>query len=360
MASKTGWHVIRNEFKHLIFSDTHLTENTCTRVFNDLLRDVNQVSRILFDTTALAMLFSNFDKYAERISQFFKQVDGSAQARGNVYFEPGLPGALISGFLLRLLDDGFNQFLMEPSYHDVFGSIINFCLTFRSAHLEMLAEALGEKGQLLELLVSGENNGQVMREWAHAFDTDSPSFKSDVFAAWVKRLVALCGCCEGNHLVSEQSDNWQKLQGLIDRLAEVQSSFASAPEIPPRVVTQEDKDLLGDFGITPPISEGALWIVLEQLQRNETVKVLRVLADSFPCRTCYRAFTGEGFQQNAGPLSFSGLFGANLGIWRICISAQALKDLRQSQSEGKSQKVLEFVWKFTYVGIYRHLRSNPS
>ena len=363
MASKTGRYVVQNELKHLIFSDTHLTANICTLVFNDLLRDVNQISRILSDTTILSMFLSNFDGYAERISQFFRQVDGgpsSAQAKRNVYVGPDLPDVLISGFLLRLLDDGFNRFQTEPSYHGLFSSIINFCLTFSSAQLGMLAKALGEKEQPLESLVSGEVSGQVMRKWIHAFDMGSPLLESGIFAAWVKRLITLCGRC-GNHLVSEQFGIWRKLQGLIDRLAEVQSTFTSTSEKAKKEITQGDKDLLADFGIAPPASERALQNVLEKLRRDETVKVLRVLADSFPCRGCYIALTGDVIaeeefrteQRTAVPLSFTGLFGSNLGIWRISVSAQALKDLRQSQSEGGSRKCPTDSLEFAYAEIYR-------
>ena len=381
MTSRTGPYTIQRELKHLIFSDTHLTASACALVFNDLLRDINQVSRILSDRDVSGPFLSNFDKYAERISQFFKQVDGSVQATRNAYVGSGLPDELVSGFLLRLLGDEFCRFQTKPSFHGLFSSIVGFCLTFRSAQLGMLAKVLGEKEQLLELLVSGENSGRVMRNWIYTFDTGSPLFVSNVFAAWAKRLVTLCGHCEGNHGVSRQFRIWRKLQDLTARLTEVINNFQSAPEKTPKLVpledlrqltdsdkksssarwaqnssgiglmvAQEDKDSLANFGIAPPASERALQNVLEQLRRDEVVKVLRVLADTFPCRPCYQTsmggpvvgLTDEVVQiehRIRGPASFTELFGTGLGIWRICISAQALKDLGQSRSEGTSQQV---------------------
>ena len=354
MASRIGPYTIRKEFKHLIFSDTLLTAATCAPAFNDLLRDANQASRVLSDRTVVVMFLSNFDKYAERIFRFFRKVDevlGSVQAKRNVCVGSDLPDALTSGILARLLTDEFGQFQTRRSFQSLFSSIVDFCLAFRSAQFGMLAKALGENEQLLELLVSGENSGQVMRKLVHAFNAGSPVFVSNVFAAWVKRLVALCDRCDGNHLVSEHLDTWRELQGLIVRLTEVLNVLTSTSEKASEIVTQEDKDLLGNFGIAPPASERALQNVLEKLQREETVKVLRVLADSFPCRPCYQASMGDPLvkatteaefqtgKQATGPVSFTGLFGTGLGIWRICISAQALKDLEQSRSEGTSQKV---------------------
>lgn len=332
------------------------------------------------------MFLSNFEKYADRISQFFRQVDGglaSPQAVRRSYVGPGLPGALIGDFLARLLGEEFRQFQTKPAFHNLLCSIVNFCLTLRSAQLGVLAKALGEKDQLLELLVSGENSGHVMRKWIHSFDTGSPLFESSVFTAWTKRLIALCRRCEGNHLVSRQFRIWRDLQDLISHLTLALGTLASMPKKAPTlvplenlrkladrdkrpdtssirwkqtpsenslIITPEDSSLLGNFGIAPPASERAIQDAITKLQRDETVKILKTLGDSFPCMPCHQVSIGGPPGDDAAeeelPLEqeehtrsrrlFTELFGANLGMWRVCLSAQALKDLDQSQSEGKS------------------------
>jgi hypothetical protein len=273
---------------------------------------------------------------------------------------------------------------MKPVFHDLFSSVVGFCLTSRSVQLGVLARALGEKEQLLELLVSGENSSQVMKEWTRAFDSGSPLFGSNVFKEWTKRLVTLCRRCDGNHSVSEQFHIWRKLQDLIARLTEVLNTSASMPKEAPKLVplenlrkladgdkkstrrsqnppdtsisiTPEVSELLGYFGIVPPASERALRNALEQLQRVEMMKVLRVLADTFPCRPCHQASIGGLLAETAAeeevpveqegnirsPQYFAGLFGSSLGIWRIFLSAQASKDLGQSRSEGEPQHLCE-------------------
>jgi hypothetical protein len=275
---------------------------------------------------------------------------------------------------------------MKPVFHDLFSSVINFCLNSHTAQLGVLARALGEKDQLLELLVSGENSSQVMKEWIRAFDASSPLFNPNLFTEWTKRLVTLCRRCDGNHFVSQQFHIWRKLQDLIARLTEVLNTSASMPKEAPKLVPLENlrklvdgdkkssndgtrrkqnhsdlsilipsevNDLLGYFGITPPASERALRNALEQLQRDETVKVLRILANSFPCRPCHQASLGgslaettpeeevpvEQEEKARGSQLFTGLFGSSLGIWRIFLSAQALKDLEQARSEGNPQQL---------------------
>lgn len=383
MASKRG---AQKEFKTLIFSNANLTQSACAPIFKDLERNPDQVSRVLSDRAVLVALLSNFDGYAERITQFFKQadraVDSTQEARIS-YAGSGLPDALIRDFLPRLLGDEFRQFQMNPAFHNLFSSVVSVCLALRSAQLGALAKALGEKEELLELLISGENSGQVMRKWIHTFDAGNTLFKSNVFAAWTKRLIALCHRCGDNHLTSRQSHIWRDLQDLISRLTEALDIFTSMPKKAPKLapladlrksagrderpgssrtrlpqnisenpiaITTKDSSLLGNFGIEPPESERALRDAIKKLQGDETIKILKALADSFPCGPCYQASIGssqggmiteeelpvEREKHIRSRVLFAETFGASLGIWRICFSAQALRDLEQSQSEGKS------------------------
>jgi hypothetical protein len=415
MASQRRGSIIQNDFTHLIFSDARLTPATRTPVFKDLERDPNQVSRLLSERDVLVKFLSNFDKYAERISQFFRQADrgpASAQARRRSYVGPGLPDVLIGDFLLRLISDEFHQFQMKPVFHDLFSSVVNFCLTSRPTQLGVLAKGLGEKEKLLELLVSGENSSQVMKEWIRAFDTGGPLFNSKVFTGWAKILIALCRHCDGNHSVHQQFHIWRKLQDLIARLTEVLNTSVAIPKETPKlvplenlrkladgdkkssatsarrtqnpsdtsiVITPEVNDLLEYFGIAPPASERALRNALEQLQRDETMKVLRALADTFPCRPCHQTSIDgslaeataedevpvEQEEKVRSPQLFTGLFGSSLGVWRIVLSAQALKDLEQARSEGNPQHRVQLAsviiclrWGAQAISIISRLSSN--
>jgi hypothetical protein len=182
--------------------------------------------------------------------------------------------------------------------------------------------------------------------------------------------------------MSEQFRIWKKLDSLISNLLEIYKTFASIPKNTPNLVPFENlrqltevnrksrtanthriqkqpdpaitippdvKDSLSYFGIPPPASERALQNALERLQRDEMIKVLQAVVDSFPCRPCYENSVSdipnekdedeepppEEEVKARGSMMFTGLFGVGLGIWRIFLSAQALKDLEDAKFEGK-------------------------
>lgn len=382
MTSKRRASVVQKDFAILIFGNEYLSLPLCAPVYNQLLRDPSQVSRLLADEDLLLKFLSNFDLYASRITQFFGQlntgpVDPSNRgSRRASCVGPGIADELVDSVLLPLLGDDFQQFRLRPAFLTLFSAIIEFCLSFRPRPLEMLAKRLGEVEGLLEALVSGETSNRVMKDWINLFSITIFDFK--IIGVWARRLAAQCRRCDGNHGVSDQIRVWQKLDDLISRLTDMIPVHAGDSRSLPallnlRRLTDTDKksgatsrvqksslELPADVGVTLqhfkiplPRSDRALRNALVDLERDEMLKVLLAIVDSYPCRPChdgsinpsvaksYDRYEEENWEVSApktvrGSILFTDLLGRGLGIWRVFLSSQALKDVEESRYEGIS------------------------
>lgn len=382
MASRRRASLAQRDFIHLIFGDENLTLSLCMPIYNQLERDLSDVSRMITDEDLMLQLLSNFDLYASRIAQFFSllnknSVNRSIQGiRRKSCVGPGMADELIENFLFPLLGDDFQQFQLRPPFLDLFTSIIDFCLPIGPRPLEALARRLAETGSLLEALVSSESSSGVVKEWVNIFSTTI--FDAKIIGVWAGRLVTQCRRCHSNHDVSEQIAIWQKLDDLIGRLTDILQTYPkSNPALPVsgnlRKLTDSDKksgaaarvqgsgfevppavnDMLQYFRIQPAKSERALKNALEHLEEVETVNVLKAIVGSFPCRPCYEVITSPSAARSydrfdtdnwgeaaAGAvrdsLLFTELLGRGIGVWRVFVSSQALKDLQQAHVEGTS------------------------
>lgn len=383
MTSKRRASVVQKDFAILIFGNEYLSLPLCAPVYNQLLRDPSQVSRLLADEDLLLKFLSNFDLYASRITQFFGQlntgpVDPSNRgSRRASCVGPGIADELVDSVLLPLLGDDFQQFRLRPAFLTLLSAVIEFCLSFRPRPLEMLAKRLSEVEGLLEALVSGEASNRVVRDWINLFSITIFDFK--IIGVWARRLAAQCRRCDGNHGVSEQIRAWQKLDDLISRLSDMIPVHVHAggsrnlplPNL--RRLTDADKksgatskvqkssiELPADVGVTLqhfqiplPKSDRALRNALEDLEKGEMLKVLLAFVDSYPCRPChdgsinpsiaksYDRYEEENWEIGAAKavrssLLFTDLLGRGLGIWRVFLSSQALKDVEESRYEGTS------------------------
>lgn len=380
MTSKRRASTVQKDFANLIFGNDYLALPLCAPVYNQLLRDPSQIARLLADEDLLLKFLSNFDLYASRITQFFGQLhtgpaDSSGRgARRASCVGPGIADQLVDSVLLPLLGDDFQQFQQKPAFLALFTVIIEFCLSFRPRSFEILAKRLGGVEALLEGLVAGETSNRVMRDWVNIFSITIFDFK--IIGVWSKRLIAQCRRCESNHGISEQIRAWQRLDDLVSRLTDMiparlddnrslpvlqnlrrlndadkksgvtTGAQKSSFELPPDVSTA-----LLHFQIPPPMSVRALRNALEKLEKDEMLGVLRAIVDSYPCRPCYNAsinpsavksydrYEEENWETSvvkkvSGPLLFTDLLGRGLGIWRVFLSSQALKDVEESRFEG--------------------------
>ncbi|KAF8426773.1 hypothetical protein EV426DRAFT_448432 [Tirmania nivea] len=110
----------------------------------------------------------------------------------------------------------------------------------------------------------------------------------------------------------------------------------------------------------PPGSKPVTVTTLQYIELNATVHILSTLCNSMPCRKCFARFRHPSYGHSSTTRtahSIPGdnmlsvvektnhlgledeLFGHGIGLWKIVLSAQALKDLQTSKSQGNFHHV---------------------
>ncbi|KAF8460084.1 hypothetical protein BDZ91DRAFT_740262 [Kalaharituber pfeilii] len=123
-------------------------------------------------------------------------------------------------------------------------------------------------------------------------------------------------------------------------------------DFPPQILK-----LFVEFSVICPTTPTALIAALNKVEVFLTTDIMISLLTSMPCRLCFETSTGSSAEGASGSgngnsnnativdigmesLSFEDLLGKSLGLWKVCLSAQAFKDFQASFSEGN----VDFIW----------------
>lgn len=339
----------------------------------------------------MLQLLSNFELYAYRIAKFFTLLNRNAVSRARQgvrrmsYVGPGIADELIENFLLPLLGEDFQQFQLHPAFLDLFAAVIDFCLPYHPRPLEALVKRLQENEALFGALVAGLDTSAVMKEWIGLFK--ATIFDTKLIGGWTRRLIAQCKRCESDHNIPDQIDMWRRLEDLIGRLTSIihtsgqhaiqssgvpdegtrSSTTTGALVLPPDV-----KEALQYFRIEIPFpSKRVLTHILETLEKDETLRVLLATVKSFPCRPCYETSTDpsatkvyERYEQDdwgsSGEFMFTDILGVGIGVWRVLVSALAMKDMEDAHIQGTLfsfiQLVIGTMWLMS-IGDFNQIES---
>ncbi|KAF8469778.1 hypothetical protein BDZ91DRAFT_721031 [Kalaharituber pfeilii] len=220
------------------------------------------------------------------------------------------------------------------------------------SHLGQLAATLGEIPSLLGKAFSFNCSADLLREWIDVLGRHHPNPMT--LANWTGVLADVIKHCNGFHGADEFLEKWKNVQILRQELREAQKAATSVTfeiEFSPQTL-----DLFDQFNIKCPSSSTALAATLNKVEVTVTTDIMSSLARSMPCRLCFETSTalhptrGKGVWNGnitnairgdmAFPsLSFEHILGPSLGLWKICLSAQALKDLESSNSEGNAHMI---------------------
>ncbi|KAF8464839.1 hypothetical protein BDZ91DRAFT_728927 [Kalaharituber pfeilii] len=220
------------------------------------------------------------------------------------------------------------------------------------SHLGQLAATLGEIPSLLGKAFSFDCSANLLREWIDVLGRHHPNPMT--LANWTGVLADVIKHCNGFHGADEFLEKWKNVQILRQELREAQKAATSVTfeiEFSPQTL-----DLFNQFNIKCPSSSTALAATLNKVEVTVTTGIMSSLARSMPCRLCFETSTalhptrGKGVWNGnitdatrvdmAFPsLSFEHILGPSLGLWKICLSAQALKDLESSNSEGNAHMI---------------------
>lgn len=381
MASKRASLSLQGGFIPVIFGNQILNYSLCASLYTQLERNPSALASLFTDDDLLLKLLSSFDQYASRLTEFFSQlkrggVDRAREGtRRKTSASPGIAGELIGSVLFPLLGEDFSQLHRSQTFLDLFASIVGFCLPFRPRALEELAKRLLEEDSLLEALISGDGSSRAIIDWTNIFQINI--FDPDIIVGWTRRLATQCRRCQSSHDVSEHIETWQKLEALIGHLSNIiydlpKNEYAARDFRVGRALGCDEKksdtihnsrqktmelpldvrNAIKDFGLLPPRSAGAraLSVFRDQLQKEETVKILQALSASFPCRPCYESATNpsagrpyERYDMNSralfGWFQFTQLHGGGIGVWKVLISSHALEDMESARRSGYFDQV---------------------
>lgn len=243
---------------------------------------------------------------------------------------------------------------------------------------ESLLKALSEADDLLERWITGSKNSQTVKDWVGKYKY-SPR-ESSMLRSFTQRLMTLCDTCTHDHGVSSLSKRWHDLSKLTDFLKQQQlvyqhyqtrehekardtrhfdglrllgkddkktgksqkSLSTSAPLVPVDV-----SNSLDHFGIPTPNSQRTLESALDRLQIEETSRLLSSVIDTFPCRPCNESAYNPGRARRSFSVNINlaqpsdqsfdpETFVRRIGVWKVLLSAQAVRDMKNLSRSGMS------------------------
>lgn len=323
--------------------------------YDSLQRNPTQLSIFLSSREISGTFLAGIDIYGGRIAHFLQQLLQHSplgqQTKEELDAKKGLTGQIIRRVLLPLLD---NEHLHDRDA--IFEFLISVIHLADRSGLDLIAARLGKIPRLLAKLISEERSSGFLSAWT--------STDPGVMRNWTATAVSLAEQCASDHGIYHELARWHDLQELATYLHKAANALKPPPAgsghdglrrlsirntavvgLPPLALP-----LLEAFGLAVPVSEHALLVAIASLEGPETVSIMGAVINSFPCRPCFQ----RGIQNDAGARaaaaaardyseqrlvvadldSFEGLLGTNLGIWKISLSSQAVKDLRHSKKEG--------------------------
>ena len=259
---------------------------------------------------------------------------------------------------------------------------LRYALPSQPATLKVLATKLAEKRGLLERVTSREGAGVIHNLFSVHFINSTPSISS----IWAQKLIGLCSACTGSpicHGITTDVEKWRVLMEIIAALENHQreteeappqhtrnpatvvvrklnpddkKSFSSArrrssvlepqmPPLPDRMVM-----MLDGLHLQQPRSLRAIEVLLEQIRSTEIPAIVQAVLPTFPCRPCHdlsldpKALLEKDRQITRAradsaccfevPSEEETLFGTKIGLWKVLLSAKALKDIQREMLGG--------------------------
>lgn len=316
-----------------------------TEAYDSLRGNPTQVSAFLDNEEVSGTFVTGFELYGKRIADFLEVLRCTPQtalgkhAKEELDLKKALTGQIARRVLLPLLGHSYQNLHGRDALFELLVSTIR--LADRSC-FDLLAARLGEIPHVLAKVISEKRSSEVLRDCTSSLVTNPKSMQD-----WTETAVNLAGRCESGHGVSQETEKWGLLQELKTHLYQAKDLLEArrpgSVSLPSGALP-----LLGVFGMCAPNSERSLLNAIEQAEKTETLSIMEAVMNTFPCRLCFLRGYEEisdipalmiqsGTEQRSENLdldSFEGLLGSDLGVWKVSLSAQAMKDLKHSKREG--------------------------
>ena len=328
-----------------------------------LLADPTQIGTFLSDDSSRVMFLENFPTCADNLLCFLeynatRSVSGKSSAKRSIACEAIFLAVSVLSF------PEFD-FVGHAARAKLVAGILTRALHYQPFSLKALAKELTKKPGFLECVASSEDGAQAISDlFSVHFVTKLPS----IGYTWADKLSTLCSLCDGIptlHGIPALIDRWHTLRELVATLnryqrmremsrddghlsteeAQWKNSIPAIknPPLPDNIIS-----LLGKLQIQTYRSSSSAAKLLDIIQDIEIPALVHKLLATFPCRPCYelsadpKAPSGKG-KQVPGNRADSGssasaappapeaadFLGGEIGLWKMLLSAEALKDIRK-------------------------------
>jgi hypothetical protein len=320
-------------------------------------------SEVAIDEETELELFLDFATTAVRLNRFFGILTHH-QISNNVADE------IILNLLLPILHADDDQ--AHPAMvTQIIISSVPILMRPATKRLDGLIKAIFATSNIMERMIADAKGALVVKDW---LNNREDLFQDPLLLrSFMDRLMKLCESCTHDHKTGFLSKRWAELLQLTTLLESLNlelertqaahaqgfhrtamaSSLKRLDESDKKTMKSQDSrslifptispeisTALGSFGISLPRSSRSLQIAIDRLMLEETFSLLKVAAETFPCRPCNEALASpakdiditKGDDANLAKPPFkstldSSFFGRRVGNWKVLLSAQAIKDV---------------------------------
>ena len=333
------------------------------RAYDSLHRYQDQLITLITKSRHQTTFITDFDQFGGRVLMFLQNADNYLPRTPEGYRSRKSLGILmIDKLMVQLLDSQY-QHLRDS---EIFFELLMCMLLLADKtgnHLQGLAAYLADTSSLLGKVISSDLSSDFLGDWVDSLGKSHPN--ATTLGGWMEVAANLIDACTGGHDVEEVLDRWKSLKLVKEHLHASQVAFKYNPNY--HIRFSGDMHTLRGFGLAPPDSEATLKSAIEVVDIKLTAEILSALIKSMPCRLCFsncaggehtstlkshpRHGSGGDGWFDANQLQYEDLLGKSLGRWKIVLSAQALKDLQNSHSEGSLFRVPIHTDKFGFPNI---------
>ena len=357
-----------------------------------LSKNPRQIGDFLDRETNRLEFQTQFETYGQRLIDLVVFCYKHAEDKGRRSTTKRIARELLE-FTVCLLDEEFDSFVTADVLDQIITSVLALNVLHQHPGLKSLVGRVSEKCDMLERLVSDEKGSRVLQE---LYAADVINRIPAIGEIWARKLIGLCRLCPAHpqcHGITSIVERWYALDKLIETLDEAkqknQSELSSAYQkdtrtascsLSVRKLNRDDKKsdagvanlssrpttafptfsepiirLFHEFDLQAPKSARTADVLLEKIRTEYIPDVVRTALDTFPCKPCHelandpkalleRQKTSSLLSTDSASLGFkkavieNPLFGEKIGLWKVLLSAEALKDVQRQISGGTTYK----------------------
>ncbi|KAF8420254.1 hypothetical protein EV426DRAFT_675679 [Tirmania nivea] len=339
------------------------------RAYESLRLHPTQLSCLIVGGSERRRFINCFNRQAERLIHFIKHIPQHSGSSSRRETAPAIEkqkiiADIITGHLISdLLSPSFSQLWDKDSLFELVISTLKFA---HAEHLRHIADQLVQCPTLLAKLISSEQSRQLVRPWIRILSTQEPN--TSTLEAWTNIIAQCCSTCPCHRGLEAILAQWAQVQLVRASLKEVGFTLQGS-EVHNQAratVSHEVREALNGLLVhakgklyTGPITVATL----RYIELEVTTSILSKLCDLMPCRRCFAHARSGSFSSSYKGETLSVapstaktwmaqdmesdeqgledvLFNQGIGLWKVVLSAQALRDLQSSKSNG----LFHIVW----------------